>query len=157
QPRSRWVKECGAHVIGAYEQTDIGECFVERIELDHRKFQPTILDHVWREYAHFHEPILDWLKHMIDDQEAEVRDRAAAAVGQLCKYDFEYLYQDVLLPWANQADSHSRAAVAGALSVLAFEQCYLWHAREMLRYWSNHEQNWRLCWTAAAAYSGFVG
>jgi hypothetical protein len=157
RPRSLWVKECHAVVIGAYEQTDVGECFVERIQLINPKYQREILDYVWCEYGHFHTRILDWLKGLVKEQDSDVRDCAAAAVGQLCKYDFEYVYFNVLLPWADEAEIYTQAAVAGALSLLSLDKRYRWHVQELLYSWSNNERKWQLCWTAAAIYGGYVG
>jgi hypothetical protein len=75
----------------------------------------------------------------------------------LSKYNFGFVRREILLSWANHQDSRARGAAALALGVLAWEGELAPQVLGLLHHWSTLRNNWRLCWTAAAAYGGLVG
>ena len=155
--RSQWVKTVCAHPVQGYEEAEFGRSPVELIVLDNPTFQPAVLHHAWHEYDRLRRPMLDWLRDMGFHPGFDVRTRAAAAVGELSKYNFGCIRREVLLPWANNQDSRARAAAALALGIPAWEGEFAPQVLGLLHHWSTLRNNWRLCWTAAATYGGLAG
>jgi len=154
--RSQRVQEACAHLTEGYGETEFGRSPMELIELNNPTFQPTVLHHVWNEYDRLHEPLVDWLKDLGIQANFEDRVRVAAAVGELSKYDFGYIKEQILLPWANHQDKGARAAAAFALGIPVWEGEFAPQVLGLLHHWSTLRNNWRLNWTAAAAYGGLV-
>jgi len=155
--RSQRVKEACAHLVQGYEEAEFGRSPVELIMLDNPTFQPAVLHYAWHEYDRLRSHLLDWLRDLGFHPSFDVRARAAAAVGELSKYNFGYVRGEILLPWANHRDSRARAAAALALGIPAWEGEFAPQVLGLLHHWSTLRNNWRLCWTAAAAYGGLVG
>ncbi len=155
--RSQRVKEACAHLVQGYEEAEFGRSPVELIVLDNPTFQPAVLRYAWHEYDRLRRPLLDWLRDLGFHPSFNVRARAAAAVGELSKYNFGYVRGEVLLPWANHQNSRARAAAALALGIPAWEGEFAPQVLGLLHHWATLRNNWRLCWTAAAAYGGLVG
>jgi len=155
--RSQRVKEACAHLVQGYEEAEFGRSPVELIILDNPTFQPAVLHYAWHEYDRLRSHLLDWLRDLGFHPSFDVRARAAAAVGELSKYNFGYVRGEILLPWANHRDSRARAAAALALGIPAWEGEFAPQVLGLLHHWSTLRNNWRLCWTAAAAYGGLVG
>jgi len=155
--RSQRVKETCAHLVQGYEEAEFGRSPVEVIVLDNPTFQPVVLHYTWHEYDRLRRYLLDWLRDLGVHPSFGVRARAAAAVGELCKYDFGYVRREVLIPWANHQDRRARLAAALALGIPAWEGEFAPQVLGLLHHWSTLRNNWRLCWTAAAAYAGLVG
>ena len=155
--RSRRVRETWAHLSQGYEETEFGRSPVEVIELDNPSFQPAVLHYVWNEYDRLREPLVDWLRYLGIHANYDVRVRVAAAVGELSKYSFGYIKEKILLPWANHQDKRARASAAFALGIPVWEGEFAPQVLGLLHHWSTLRNNWRLNWTAAAAYGGLVG
>jgi len=155
--RSQRVKEACAHLVQGYEEAEFGRSPVELIVLDNPTFQPAVLHYTWHEYDRLRRPLLDWLRDLGFHPSFDVRARAAAAVGELSKYNFGYVRGEVLLPWANHQNSRARAAAALALGIPVWEGEFAPQVLGLLHHWATLRNNWRLCWTAAAAYGGLVG
>lgn len=156
--RSERIKGARAHLSQGYEETEFGQSPVEVIELDNPSFQPAVLNYVWNEYDRLREPLIDWLRDLVVQANSpDVRVRVAAAVGELSKYNFGYIKETILLPWANHQDPRVRASAAFALGIPVWEGEFAPQVLGLLHYWSTLRNNWRLNWTAAAAYGGLVG
>jgi hypothetical protein len=155
--RSHRVKQACAHLVQGYEEAEFGRSPVELIVLDNPTFQPAVLHYAWHEYDRLRKPLLAWLQRLGFHPSFDVRARAAAAVGELSKYNFGYVRRGVLLPWANHLDSRARAAAALALGIPAWEGEFAPQVLGLLHHWSTLRDNWRLNWTAAAAHGGLVG
>ncbi|HDQ06013.1 MAG TPA: hypothetical protein ENN36_04745 [Candidatus Bathyarchaeota archaeon] len=155
--RSQRVRESCAHFSQGYEETEFGRSPVEILELDNPTFQPAILRYVWNEYDRLRKPLVDWLRGLGIQSNFDIRVRAAAGVGELSKYNFGYIKEEILLPWANHQDKQTRAAAAFALGIPAWEGEFAPQVLGLLHHWSTLRNNWRLNWTAAAAYGGLVG
>jgi len=155
--RSQRVREACAHLSQGYEETEFGRSPVEIIELNNPSFQPAVLHYIWNEYDRLREPLVGWLRDLGIQANSDVRVRVAAAVGELSKYSFGYIKEKILLPWANHHDKRARASAAFALGIPAWEGEFAPQVLGLLHHWSTLRNNWRLNWTAAAAYGGLVG
>jgi hypothetical protein len=155
--RSHRLRETCAHIVQGYEEAEFGRSPVELVALDNPTFQPAVLQHVWHEYDRLRRFLVEWLRDFGLHPGFDMRSRAAAAVGELSKFDFGYVRREVLLPWANHQNSRARAASALALGIPAWEGEFAPQVLGLLHHWSTLRNNWRLSWTAAAAYGGLVG
>jgi hypothetical protein len=151
------IHSMGAQPKASFEQTELGRIPIRLIEFDNPLFQPVILRFCWLNYDRLREPLVSWLHRLGLHPSIEVRARAAAAAGELSKYDVAYLRGQVLLPWAKHEKAEVRRATAFALGVPAWESAHAPHVLKLLHHWSTLKNNWRLSWTAAAAYGGLVG
>ncbi|MCI0558726.1 MAG: hypothetical protein MN733_09540 [Nitrososphaera sp.] len=155
--RSQRIEDACAHPVKGYEETEFGRSPVELITLNNPTFQPAILHYAWYEYDRLRRLLVEWLRNLGFHSRFDVRARAAAAVGELSKHDFSYIRGEVLLPWANHQDQRARSSAALALGIPAWEGKLAPQVLGILHHWSSLRNNWRLCWTAAAAYGGLVG
>lgn len=147
----------GARPVDSYEQTEFGLNPVRKVVLDNPLFQPTVLGYVWRNYPRLRETLTAWLFDLGLHSNSDVRIRAAAAAGELTKYDLGYIRTTLLLPWAKHKNANARRVAAFALGIPAWEGTLAPQIINLLHHWSRSGNNWRLCWTAAAAYGGLVG
>src|SRR6266545_4072624 len=98
--RTQRLKDVGARLESGYRVAEFGLGAVELLQLDNPTVQPAVLRHVWHEHHAVRAPLLTWLGELGRHRSAEVRLRAAAAVGKLAEYDFGHVRAEVLLPWA---------------------------------------------------------
>lgn len=157
QTRSQVLKKVFAHLVQGYENVEYRGSPVEIVEFDNPIFQPAVLSYIWHEYDNIREPLLVWLHELGSHRDAEVRTRAAAAIGELSKYAFRDVLNKVLRPWANSSDNSLQKLAALALSVPIFDSNLAPQVLGLLHSWSTLENNFNLRWTATAAYSGYVG
>ncbi len=154
---SEKLKTVYAHVHISQQNTEFGRTSSETVLLDNPAFQPAVLEYVWKEFVRLRKPLLKWLEELGFDPSFDVRARAAAAVGQISKFDFSLVREEVLLSWANSEDSRARIASALALGVPSWTGETAPQVLALLHHWSTLSNNWRLNWTAAIAYGGLVG
>jgi hypothetical protein len=155
--RSSFLKNVCAELSNGFENTEHGLISVEIIKLQNSSFQPAILSYVWHEYNRLREPLLIWLHELGASSSVEVRSRAAAAAGELSKYDFLAVLDIVLRPWANSQDKRLRKLAALSLSVPIFDSGLAPQVLGLLHSWSGLNNNYCLRWTATVAYGGYVG
>lgn len=154
--RKQKIKNVRAHLSQGFQTTEFGKSPVELIEFDNISYQPAVLHHVWIEYDPLRKILVKWLRE-IAFSNYDVRMRVAAAVGELLKYDFNYVKSEILLQWANHEDIRPRVAAAFALGIPAWEGEFAPQVLGLLHHWSTIRNNWRLQWTSAAAFGGLVG
>jgi len=157
KPRSSRLEETHARIVEGSKRTEFGHCPVEAVLLDNPAYQPCVLKYVWRELDWLRVPILRWLGDLTQFHSLGDRAKASAAVGELCKLDFARVMPEIIKPWANDANPQVRAAAAFALGIPAWDSGHAPRVMKLLRHWSTLKNNWRLSWTAAAAYGGLAG
>ena len=150
-------REMSFHLTQGYQLTEAGPTRVDLTEFDNPLYPPTILKYVWQEYRDWKPSILEWLYALGTHRDFEVRARAAAAAGELCQYSFRMLRDIVLRPWAKDANQQTRRNTALALGIPARREDTAAETMRLLRHWSSQTGNWRLAWTAAAAYGSLAG
>jgi len=157
KPRSSRLEETCARIVDGYAKTEFGRCPVELVMLNNPAYQSCVLQHVWSELDWLRVPLALWLQNLDQFGGMDDRAKAAAAVGELCKLDFAGTVAGIIRPWANDPDPEVRAAAAFALSIPAWNAGRAPHVLKLLHHWSTLKNNWRLNWTAAAAYGGLAG
>jgi hypothetical protein len=155
--RSSFLKKLCASLDKGVENTNHGLSSIEIIKLDNSAFQPAILSYVWHEYSRLREPILSWLNELGAHKSLEVSSRAAAAVGELSKYDFTTVLEKTLQPWANSLDERLRKLAALSLSIPVMDSNLAPQVLALLHHWCGLNNNFSLRWTATVAYGGYVG
>lgn len=154
--RSRRIRNIEASLKPGFEETEFGHSPVEIVELNNPVMQPAIVEFVWKEADSIRDVLVQWLRSAVIDTPFDMRIRAAAAVGELAKHDFGYIRRELLLPWGTHSDYVVRAAAAFSLGIPAWESEMAPLVLGLLHHWCTIN-NWRLCWTATAAYGGLVG
>jgi hypothetical protein len=155
--RSSFLKELCASLNKGVENTNHGLSQIEIIQLDNSAFQPAILSYTWNEYSRLREPILLWLNKLGSHKNFDVSSRAAAAVGELSKYDFTTVLETILQPWANSEDERLRKLAAFSLSIPVTDSNVAPQVLALLHHWCGLNNNFYLRWTATVAYGGYVG
>ena len=154
---SERLKEFSADLINDYKSTEYGQTSVKLIVFKNSVFQPAVLSHIWKEYDRYHIPLLSWLSELGSDFNSEVQLKASAAVGELCKYDFDLVYKKLLKPWANCENQNLQRLAALALSIPVFDGSLAPQVLKLLHHWSTLDNNPRLRWVATIAYGSYVG
>jgi hypothetical protein len=125
------------------------------VRLDNQEYAPTLLSYLWSEYDVVRDDLLDWLSFYAVNHTADMRNRAAAAIGVLATQDFTTIRDKVLISWINEQDRQYRAAIGKALGVLVWSEQHGSTVLALLEEWSERrDQSFR--WAAARAY-GDVG
>lgn len=133
-----------------------GEQNTEHIRLRNPDLPSALLNELWHEYDVARTPILHWLHGLTNSRSAELRVRAAQAVGKLATDDFEYVYQEVIFPWAGSRWPRQRNAAAWALEVAAVTGDAGDRVRRLLGDWCRTgSRNRKL--TAVTAYGTKIG
>ncbi len=155
--RSRRLQNVGASLKLGFEETEFGRNPVEIVELNNPAMQSAILKYLWKEKDSLREVLIRWLSSAAIDSPYEVRMRAAAAVGELSKQDFRFILDEIIIPWSKHFNFSVRTAAAFALGIPAWESEMAPLVLGLLHHWCTLKNNWRLSWTAVAAYGGLVG
>lgn len=156
--RSQWLKEISAYQTDSYEVTESGKNPIKIIVFKDEQSSLSILSHIWNEYDSYAEATIQWIGELAEHSNFEVRLRAAAVAGQLAIYEFRPVREQIISPWAKSNKQTSQRLAALALSVVAYDdnEDIAQQALNLLHHWSGL-QNFRLRWTAIAAYGGYIG
>jgi hypothetical protein len=153
--RSQRLKEANASSSPGYEDSDLGRSPADLVTLDDRRFQPAVLDYIWQEHSPMRRPLVQWLCELGAHPSPGVRAKAAAAVGRLSTYDFEYMRHAVLEIWAVADDRRVRVSTGWALGVPVRDREVRQQVFALLHRWATSAG--LAPWTAAAALGGPVG
>jgi len=155
--RSRRLQNVGVKLKLGVEETEFGSNPVEIVELNNPAMQSAVLKYLWREKDGLRDVLIRWLSSAVIDSPYEVRMRAAAAVGELSKQDFRLILNEIIIPWSKHFNFSVRMSAAFSLGIPAWESEIAPLVLGLLHHWCTLKNNWRLSWTAAAAYGGLVG
>ncbi len=143
-----------AHQSQADVPMEFGSARVRTLVLDNPAWQPAVVHYVWEENL-LGDDFLTWLYGYGNHKHADIRYRAAAAVGALACYDFPLVRERILLPWA-KGTQWEREAAAIALGIAAWDPETAPAVLGLLHHWTTVD-NRRLRLAAALAYGGLVG
>lgn len=122
------------------------------IELDHPAYSQALLRYLWEEYPEIQKVLIEWLTIYATASTADMRNRAAVAVGTLAIISFTEISQGVLEPWALKGDRIYRAAVANALDTTVQEKTHEAQVLDLLDSWTT-DNDIELKWAAGRAYA----
>lgn len=129
---------------------------IEHIRLRNPDLPSAILHELWHEYDATRPSVLRWVQDLANRQSAELRVRAAQAVGKLATDDFEYVYQEVISGWAGSRFASQREAAAWALEVAFVTGDTEDRIRQLLRDWCRSGTKNRQL-TAVTTYGTRIG
>lgn len=155
--RSEVLAATQSRVVSGHENSEFGRTRIEQLVLDESVDRAGVLRFVWQEFDGVRGPLLEWLHDLGGHPAAAVRRRAAAAVGELSKYEFGELYRSVVRPWAVADSRVTRDAAALALGIPAWDGELAPQVVGVLHHWATLRTSPRLQSTAAAAFGGLVG
>ncbi len=155
--RTDFLKSVQATLTQGYENTERGMSPVEIVVLDNTRYQPTILHFVWHEYSSLREPLLSLLSELGVNQATDIRIRVATALGEISKFDFSAVLDNILRPWASSPDQRLRELVALALCIPVFESTLAPQVLNLLHHWSRQRSNQNLQLTSILAYGNYIG
>lgn len=138
-----WAPEPGSSIPGSR---------IEVVQLDDPAYPAALLRHVWCEYSDLRGKLLDWLSDYAAGHTAEMRTRAAVAVGALATYDLATIRNQILIPWIRRQEAQYRAAIGKALGVLVWSDEHSASVLALLKDWSER-QDQAFRWAAARAYA----
>lgn len=135
------------------------------IELDRPELGGDALWHVWEFYREpeWRRKLIEWLTNHAVGHAADVRTRAAVAVGRLALRDYRYVKDNVLRRWVDASEkppdeepdgrkaAQYRMAVGMALGVLAREENWIGEVENLLGQWSRSSRRAER-WAAVRAY-----
>ncbi|MEO7908029.1 MAG: hypothetical protein ABIV47_00130 [Roseiflexaceae bacterium] len=150
------LKEAGARIERKPERIGADTSIVERVFLENPALQPVIVQYVWDEFVGLRSMLLKWLTDLGKSDDAETREYAAAAIGELAKHDFSAIYTGIIEPSASDDDARARILAAVALGILATREELAPQILARLHEWSMSSYRWPR-WTATLAYGLFVG
>jgi hypothetical protein len=157
-PREHWLTVASTTESPDLQRTWLGARSVTKVSLANPALAPAILTLMWQDHVAAREPILDWLKAFIAEQNPALRVRAAQVVGLLAALDFDHVYSAAITGWAASTSSWQRDAAAWALEAAAGreESAVTEHVRQLLRIWCRSGSPQRRL-TAIAAYGTRIG
>ncbi|MGB9181602.1 MAG: hypothetical protein WCB68_20400, partial [Pyrinomonadaceae bacterium] len=126
------------------------------IELDKPElFASEAINYVWQQYREkkWRQKLIEWLTSYAAGHRLDVRTRAAVTAGRLAIQDYHYVKDNLLKIWvrADNRQSEYRTAIGMALGVLVQEERWSDEVQNLLRRWSQSD-NQAERWAAARAY-----
>ncbi len=122
RPRSPRLERSRAHIETVNIPTEYSDnAEVKIICLNDQNYQYALIKYLWEEYGSFQDTFLDWLSDLAVRYDADIRERAAAAVGALARIDFESIRLRVLVKWAFKYDGDRKLAQIPQ----GFKHCYI--------------------------------
>jgi len=132
---------------------------IEIVKLQDPGYSGALLKYLWTEFDSFRPVFLDWLcRYAVQAPAADLRLRAAGAIGALAALDFEYIRARVFIDWANTStenpDKRRRnyQALGNALGVLIWDDEHKDDVLGLLRAWVDGGRR-NVRWAAARAYT----
>ncbi|MEK9521985.1 hypothetical protein ACIOMM_23905 [Streptomyces sp. NPDC087908] len=119
-----------------------------------------VLIYAWTGLDGWREPLLSWLRRLLDHHDLEVRARAAVAAGILAWADHHYAVHRFLTAWAAADSWQLRQAAATALGVAGSREDSAEAVWELLHGWArggSSVRQRRLAGTAANTAGGLLG
>lgn len=130
----------------------------EIIEFVDEKHVTEIFDIMRQRYRSVLLNFLPLLKQIVEKYpDWEVRVRAALAVAEVGKTNFDRVREQALVPWAGDSRSYVRASVGYVLGYLAEEETFQPYIEKLLLDWINSPpgrdrgETWRYRWAVASA------
>lgn len=123
----------------------------EIVEFQERDYRGAILEMMRRSFRLQLDELLDYLRHLGENDDWEIRARASQAVAEIAKKDFYLVRENVFERWARDDRAFVRAAVGYGAAKLIQENTMADQVHQMLRDWGRPGSAWKLAWAAAAA------
>lgn len=153
--RAALLAGAGAEIFEGTEDSGYGLAPVEAVRFATEGYARRVLDWVWREHVHLHDPLTAWLDALSHHPVRQVRTRVGAAAGLLGTHGFDQVRRTMLLQWTDTP--RQREAVVSALRVLSGESEFAGHARRLALDWGTHSRHLGRQLTAVQAWGSGIG
>lgn len=123
------------------------------IELESPQLAGEAIVYVWQlnRETKWRQKVIEWLTNHAARRSADVRTRAAVAVGRLAVKDYRFVRDKLLNNWVQRNDSKFRTAIGMALGVIIREEHLVAEVQGLLREWAESEEEDKR-WAAMRAY-----
>jgi hypothetical protein len=123
------------------------------VELERPELASEAIAYVWQlnRETRWRQKLIEWLTNHAAGRPADVRTRAAVAVGRLAVKDYCFVRDRLLNMWVRKNDSQFRTAIGMALGVLVREESLSEEVQGLLREWSESTDETKR-WAAMRAY-----
>ncbi|MEU1788259.1 hypothetical protein ABZ553_20775 [Streptomyces sparsogenes] len=128
-----------------------------RVRISQRGLGEAVMEVLWHDHSGARGPLLRWLDSLVTRGEEDIRVSAAQTVGLLATFDWAYVHEELLVPWASDKGEHSerrRLAAAWALERAVVDPLLAPRIRRLLWRWSQRRA-FQAC--AQAAYGTRIG
>lgn len=146
-----------ARIADETRETEQGPVFIQSMSYLESGYPGRVLRHAWTAYDDGRSAIVEWLRSLGRSASLPVRVRAATATGVLARTAFDFLYDEVIRPWAQDFNDEIRESAAIALRPSAEDPVLAPTIRAVIEAMADQGNNWRLHATAARAWGGFLG
>jgi len=123
------------------------------IELHQPELAGEALVYVWQlnRETKWRQKLIEWLTRHVAGRSAEVRTRAAIAVGRLAVKDYRFVRDKLLNDWVRKKDPQFRTAIGMVLGVIVREENLAGEVQGLLREWAESTEEDKR-WAAMRAY-----
>ncbi|WP_157530190.1 hypothetical protein [Microtetraspora niveoalba] len=125
------------------------------VRLMRRGYAGITLRTVWEEQPTIHEPLLDWLRDLSEDEDWRIRMKAAYAIGLLATFDFAVVDERFLKRWSDSKRPSHHDLAAWTLNTAAEDPDITPRVHERLRQWAKGSRACRSI--VARAYGSWIG
>ena len=123
------------------------------VELERPELAGEAVVYVWElnRETKWRQKLMEWLTNHAAGRAADVRTRAAVAVGRLAIKDYRFVRDRLLNAWVRKNDPQFRTAIGMALGVLVREESFVEEVQGLLREWAESPEDDKR-WVAMRAY-----
>ncbi|MFE9002828.1 hypothetical protein ACFYOY_11890 [Streptomyces sp. NPDC007875] len=128
-----------------------------RVRISQPGLGDAVLEVLWHDHSGARGPLLRWLDSLVIRSEEDIRVLAAQTVGLLATFDWAYVHEELLVPWASDKGEHAdrlRFAAAWALERAVVDPLLASRVRRLLWRWSQR-RDFHAC--AQTAYGTRIG
>ncbi|MFJ9421454.1 hypothetical protein [Streptomyces sp. NPDC101249] len=127
-----------------------------RAALAHAQLLPNLLESTWDAYGRLRLPLLAWLDRLVGPGRERVRVRVAQLAGLLMGHEFDFVYRELVRPWARSPSRVRRQCAALALEMAAADEPAADRVASRVQDWA-HSPGAALQDSAALAYGTSIG
>lgn len=123
------------------------------VELERPELAGEAVVYVWElnRETKWRQKLMEWLTNHAAGCAADVRTRAAVAVGRLAIKDYRFVRDRLLNAWVRKNDPQFRTAIGMALGVLVREESFVEEVQGLLKEWAESPEESKR-WVAMRAY-----
>ncbi|MEE4590664.1 hypothetical protein V2J94_01905 [Streptomyces sp. DSM 41524] len=128
-----------------------------RVRISQPGLGEAIMEVLWHDHSGARGPLLRWLDSLVIRSEEDIRVLAAQTVGLLATFDWAYVHEELLVPWASDKSEHAERrqfAAAWALERAVVDPLLASRVRRLLWRWSQR-RDFHAC--AQTAYGTRIG
>ncbi|WP_162987498.1 toll/interleukin-1 receptor domain-containing protein [Metabacillus litoralis] len=151
------LESIGAERYEGLSNANIGQVRDTYIRFKTKEDAEAVLRYIWHNYPQLKKAILVWLEVLLEHGNKQINSQITKALAVLFQDDTLFIMNHILQDWANHKDQYYRVLAINLLNELAEYKENLVIVDKLLNHWSSLSNNYRLQWTAAAAYGTNLG